>query len=338
VSIEEEMPDFEIQPLDESEFSLWDNFVEESPGGTLFHQTCWVKASGRKFIIYGYFKGGELYAGLPLTYRKRFGFKAASHPALTPYLGVVFKKQETRYVNRLSQEKEMSRELARRLKEDFHFVSFNYSPGLTDLQPFLWEGFSAGINYTYIINLENSLEDIWKSMDDRTKNDIRKAEKDGIGVNTSDDFAQTFSLVEKTFTRQDMKVSFKSAAFSYNDSLKTKNLCKSFLAKDKNGNIIAMVYIVWDNKRSYYLLGGYDPGKSHHGASAIAIWEAIKFTKAELGLKEFDFEGSMVPQIEQFFRKFGGRQVPYFTVSWVKPCLNISRFTGKVGGFIVSRL
>ncbi len=332
----------EIRPLAESEFPLWDEFVDESPRGTVFHKTFWLKASGIKFVTYGYFKAGILSAGIPLVYNTRFGIKSAFHPALTPYLGVLFKKQEakyvTKYVTRISQEKEMGQEIARRLKNDFHSVYFQFPPGSTDLQPFLWEGFSAGVRYTYIINLDNSLEDIWKSMGEKMRNHIRKAEKDNISIVPSDDFAQAFTLFEKTLARQNRRPQSKSAAFSYNEALRQRNQCKSFLAKDNNGNAIATAYIVWDNKRSYYLVGGYDSEKSHHGALALALWEAIKFTKEELGLREFDFEGSMVPQIEQFFRKFGGEQTPYYTVSWNRSYLEVPLLVRQRGATIFARL
>jgi hypothetical protein len=36
------------------------------------------------------------------------------------------------------------------------------------------------------------------------------------------------------------------------------------------------------------------------------MWETIKFTKEELGLNQFDFEGSMMQPVELFFRKVGG--------------------------------
>lgn len=332
------MPNFEIRPLNEDELSLWDDFVGESPQGALFHKSFWLKASGRKFVIYGYFKGGELYAGIPLVCSAKLGIKLASHPPLTPYLGVLFKRQDTKYVSRISQEKEMSQEIARRLKGQFHLVNFQFPPGSVDLQPFIWEGFVAGIRYTYIIDLNDSLESVWKGMEDKRRNDIRRAEKDGIGVVPSDDFEQTLNLVGETFTRQGITASFKSAALNYNEVLTQRNQCKSFLAKDKDGNSIAAVYIVWDNKSGYYLLGGYHSQKSHHGASALAMWEAIKFAKEELGLGAFDFEGSMVPHVELFFRKFGGEQTPYYTVSWVKPYLNLPRFASRVGDFILSRL
>ena len=51
-------------------------------------------------------------------------------------------------------------------------------------------------------------------------------------------------------------------------------------------------------------------------AMSLAIWEAIKFTKEVLGLSEFDFCGSMLPGVEHFFRKFGGKLTPFFEISW----------------------
>ena len=98
------------------------------------------------------------------------------------------------------------------------------------------------------------------------------------------------------------------------------------------GKAIAVVYIVWDEKRSYYILGGYDVEESHHGASAIAMWEAIKFTKEELGLNQFDFEGSMMQPVELFFRKFGGKLTPYYTVSWSKPSVKLLRKVRSIIG------
>nr|HPR68216.1 methicillin resistance protein [Kiritimatiellia bacterium] len=46
----------------------------------------------------------------------------------------------------------------------------------------------------------------------------------------------------------------------------------------------------------------------------LAVWEAIRHAK-EAGLETFDFEGSVIPPIERFFRGFGGRLTPYYTVN-----------------------
>jgi len=330
--------DSNVRKLDAKEYEEWDTFVAKSLQGTLFHESCWLKASSKELRIYGYFKGGELFAGLPLVCSvSRLGVKSASHPFLTPYLGIVFRESGAKYVRRISDEKKMSRAIASRIKEDFDSVYFQFTPFSTDLQPFIWEGFASAVRYTYLLQLDD-LENVCKGMDARRRNDITRAEKDGIYVERSRDFERTFALVEKSYERQKKEATWKSTAFKYNEVLSEKGQCNSFLARNKKGKAIAAVYIVWDEKRSYYLLGGYDVEEHHHGAGALAMWEAIKFTKQELGLNEFDFEGSMAQHIEQFFRKFGGKLTPYYSVNWMKPSLKVASYTRRLIGAGVRKL
>ena len=42
-----------------------------------------------------------------------------------------------------------------------------------------------------------------------------------------------------------------------------------------------------------------------------------------LGLNQYDFEGSMLEPVEQFFRKFGGTLTPYYSVSWIAPSVKL---------------
>ena len=58
---------------------------------------------------------------------------------------------------------------------------------------------------------------------------------------------------------------------------------------------------------------GYDNTKVHNGVGPLAMWVAILKAK-EMGLQVFDFEGSIVPPIERYFRGFGGKLTPIFSV------------------------
>ena len=49
------------------------------------------------------------------------------------------------------------------------------------------------------------------------------------------------------------------------------------------------------------------------------MWHTIKFTAINLKLPEFDFEGSMIPAVEQFYRKFGATLTPTYTVLYRRP-------------------
>ena len=127
------MSNLKIRPIDKAEFSLWDNFVSQSPQGSIFHTSYWLSASRQKFKIYGCLKNENLVGGFPITYKSKFGFKQAGHPPLTPYLGVVFQKNDGKYVNRISEEKKISEAIAKEIKKDFDGVTFNFSPFFTDL-------------------------------------------------------------------------------------------------------------------------------------------------------------------------------------------------------------
>ncbi len=88
--------------------------------------------------------------------------------------------------------------------------------------------------------------------------------------------------------------------------------------------------IVWDDRRAYYLVGGYDDAADSANATALAMWSAVRFTSEVLHLPVFDFEGSMVPAVERFFRKFGGALLPTYTVSWTRPVSTPTRIARRV--------
>lgn len=131
------------------------------------------------------------------------------------------------------------------------------------------------------------------------RNDINKALRDGLIAKHYDNLEIVKSLVLKTFLRQNKKTNqyyLNKVLFEFAN----KDNSFSFVSF-QNNKPIAVVFCVYDKSTAYYLLGGYDSKNSHHGAGALAMREAIKFAK-KLGIKYFDFEGSMLPQIERYFR------------------------------------
>lgn len=310
------MADYKIKKLDTAEYQNWDQFVDESKEGSLFHKSFWLDASGLNFDIIGCYTGNELRAGGVFPEKQKFGISVVSNPVLTPYTGVIFEQRRGKRVTALSNEKRMSEKIIKYAKEKYSNIKINLSPNYKDLQPFIWNGFESKVRYTYLMDLSN-LDEIWNQMDSGScRNSIKRAKKDGLKVKITDDFETMLNLVEMTFNRQDMTIDhFKDTAWKYFKVLKRKKLSKSFICYDNHDRPIGGVFIVWDNSTSYYLLGGYDPEHGHHGASTLAMWEAIQYSSEELGLNQFDFEGSMIRSVENFFRKFGGVLTPYYHVS-----------------------
>ena len=88
------------------------------------------------------------------------------------------------------------------------------------------------------------------------------------------------------------------------------------MAKDDNDKVHACLLWIHDANSAYYLIGGADQEHKNSGAMSLLMWNAIKDSKSvsleqEKKLKQFNFEGSMIPAIEKYLRGFGGVLTPY---------------------------
>ena len=72
------------------------------------------------------------------------------------------------------------------------------------------------------------------------------------------------------------------------------------------------MYLVWDERFVYLLMGGANPKKSSLACYTSLIWEAVELAAGQG--KTFDFEGSMAQNIENSFSQFGTEQISYFNI------------------------
>lgn len=285
--------------------------------GSIFNTIEWTNIFGNSVSRYGiYNKGNELIGGF-ITYKeKRFGLSFYRNPPFTQTIGP-FLKIEARNPVRVMDTWKKALTLMIGLIEELNYSIFSITlnKNIIDMQPFFWRKFKVIPVCTYILCLNISLENIWEKMSSERRKSINKALKDELSVKKITDYEIISSLVIKTFTRQRKAVN----EFYLNKILfEFANNKNSFaFATFNNYDPIACSFCVYDRDTAYYILGGYDCENRHHGAGALSMWEAIKYAKF-LELKKFDFEGSMVPQIERYFRGFGGQLTPYYCVNKAK--------------------
>lgn len=185
--------------------------------------------------------------------------------------------------------------------------------GFNDLQPFIWKKYSVGVKYSYLLNLTLTEEQLLANMSAERRKNIKKAINDGLLVNQEIDLGVFKNLIVNTFERQKIKIDYLLLDRLLTQFFNSDN-ANALVTYDKRGNAISANLTVFNNNRAYYLFGGYDQENKHEGAGALAMWEAIKIAKTK-GIKTFDFEGSMIPQVEKFFRGFGGELTPYYKVN-----------------------
>lgn len=290
--------------------------------GTIFNTLSWLKLFEDSVQIYGiYDKGNNLTGGFSVYKEKKLGFTIYRNSPFTPTMGPFLKVNAKNPVVIMDTWKRVLSLMADFIETlPYSVISVSLNKNIIDTQPFIWKKFKVIPGYTYLLDLTKSIEDIQKGMSAERRNDMNKGARDGLMVKQINDFEVVNSLVIKTFSRQEKKTNeyyLNKILFNFAD-----NTNSFAYATFRDDSPIATSFCVYDRDTAYYLLGGYDSENKHHGAGALAVWEAVKHAK-ELGLKYFDFEGSMVPQIERYFRGFGGKLTPCYRINKAKLPLEI---------------
>lgn len=255
-------------------------------------------------------------ASMPYYITKSKGFTKIDMPLLTQTMGVYIKyPQNQSYYKKLSFEKQLIEELLKQIpKIDAYKQRFSYQ--FTNWLPFYWKGYKQTTRYSYCIeDLSKYNDDTFKSIFTSSyRNKLKKAEKI-LDIRKGLDIETFFTLNKKTFNRQGIDVPYSLEFLKNHDKHILENESREiFYAIDKESRIHSALYLTWDSNSSYVHLVGEDPNLRNSGAGILLVKEAILYTTQFLKLDVFDFEGSMLENVEQVRRSFGAKQKPYFEI------------------------
>lgn len=257
-------------------------------------------------------KNGEVTGVLPFVFRKKWGLTFFDQPPLTPYGGVWIKYPEgQKYATRLSYEKEIYTSLLDKLPR-FHSYVQKFYPGFTNWLPWYWKGYKQTTAYTYIIEDLTDHPRIFSDFKENIRREIRKAEKN-ITIHNAVNGEQLYTHKVKTYKASGQFLNIPLEYVNKIIDFASRNKCGELLeARDEHNLVHASALFVWDSKTTYYLFGASDPENKNSGAMSLLMWEAIK--RSSHHSVQFNFEGSMIEEVERFFRGFGAKQVPYFII------------------------
>ena len=276
---------------------------------TLFEQPWWLEAvAPGRWGACEVEQNGAVEARLPYVAHRRRGLVFITRPPFTAALGPWLRQPEARDV---SGRRELIVELIGQLPP-YDYLEQSLSPVLTDWLPFYWSGFDARVHYTSRLERLDDPELLDAGLTTAARRSLRKARsllavRDDLGVET------LYGLVETTFKRQGLPAPWSPTQVARLDRACAEHGARHMLfAVDGAGAVQAGAYFVFDEGLTYYLFGGATEEGRAARAQSLLMREGIRF--AGTVSRGFDFEGSMIEPIERFFRTFGPRQVPYFTI------------------------
>lgn len=193
-----------------------------------------------------------------------------------------------------------------RYEQQYHYNFKNYLP-------FFWRQYKEIIKYTYVIEDTSDMESVRQGYSSKLKNVLRKAEK-YLHIEEETDIEEFYSINKMSFERQGIEIPYSFEYFKkiYNACME-RDSGKLLCARDSERNTHSVAMLVWDKMSVYYLLNGTNPDlKQFQGNNLLIDYSIMEAHKR--GLK-FDFEGSVIKNVNHAFREFGGEPKPYFRIT-----------------------
>lgn len=294
----------------------WDDFIHHSSQGCLYVQYWYMELVSPEWqaVIVSDEKGWV--AVMPLNMLRKKGFTFSVQPILSQYWGIYYNADDFGgNYEKYSFIRSLTTEILKVLPRSDYF-QYSFAPEWEYALPFYWKNYSLHFRYTYWLELCPQEEVLWKKMDSPLQRQIKKALKSELRVEKSNDTGILISLLSKNVSggKDLIGTSNKKEVLEILKKIAEKLIEKQcgflYITKDTQQNILSAGLYGYYQKKCIYLAGALEPESANSGAMALMMWTAVR-ESANQHYSVFDFEGSMIENVERFFRKFGAYPVVY---------------------------
>jgi len=296
---------YELEPLSALEIAQWDNLIAPYPCRELFHREAWLQylamsrgVSIRRWAIrdkgrtIGYFpagvfkKGPYLILGSPL--------RGWGSGVMGPVVGDGFDPE--RFLGALDdlagRERIAMLEIESSVLCDEHMQRFDYD-------------FSS--NQTYIVELTpEDPELMWRRIQPSTRNVIRRAPKNGLTVEDSDDpdivreLYDGWTEIAARRSNRPPPYDFRTVKLMF-EHLKPRDMLFALRVRNSEGIPVATGFFPHDDRTAYFSLTGNHKAYFKLNPNDVLQWTLMSMAAAR-GIRKYDMYG-----FGHFKSKFGGQ-------------------------------
>lgn len=276
-------------------------------------------------VILSYNKDKTIRGSFTLYQKKRWGLKYITQPRFCQNTGLwINYPPNIGYEKKLAFEKEVCNDLIDQLEEyakkhRIAFAQFSLDPRYTNWLPFYWRGFKQQTHYTYRIDdlQKKTEEEITQAFDRSKKKQIRKAHKEDYKIVKDVSLKDFYKSHRKSLKERNDTISYEYKLLErMYSSTNHHNSGKILSINNNKGEILSAGFFIYDSMSSYYLISSINEEYKSDGFSTILVKECI-FETRNINIDSYDFEGSMIENVENSFRKFGATQIPYSSLNTI---------------------
>lgn len=309
----------------------WNTFVAESPNGTIFSNSDYLKATGVEYDAYYCFKRNELRAGFIVV--KDAALNNAVLDDFVIYNGIMYNKPTNKQNNsmQLSEQFKIQAFIAEEITKIYESINISLHSSIVDIRAFLWFNYGnelpkyiPNIRYTSYIDIKDfktakKLDEIscYNNASSSRRQQIRYYQSKNYQTHCATDSNLFVEFYKKTMLRQGIAVNDGKLVRMQEliCSILDNNFAKIYASYDDKNELGSMAVFVWDSKRAYYLFGANDPDKRDTHCGTAVIWDAF-LDLSNNGIDVVDLEGVNSPLRGWFKLSFGGNIVPYYEFSY----------------------
>jgi peptidoglycan pentaglycine glycine transferase (the first glycine) len=268
--------------------SEWDCFLEKYPNAHILQTRLWgeFKASfgWKPVYIQSSSSGGQLlFREIP------FGFSLGYIPKGP--IGPVHKELMDEIIDQCNVEKA----IGLYLEPDCWEAEFD--PQLLLNLQFNQSRISIQPRRTIIVSLEGSEDNLLERMKQKTRYNIRLAQKKGVIVEPSLDIEIFIQLMNQTSRRDQFSIHDPNYYRLVFKEFSGNNKCELLIAKFNNKPIAALM-VFFHGKRAWYFYGASSDEERNKMPAYLLQWEAMKYASRQ-GCTEYDLWG--VPDNDEVF-------------------------------------
>lgn len=288
---------------------IWDAFIASSPqaapyGCSWYLDVVWP---GWKAIVV--IEKDQILAALPFSISKKHGINYVFNPKFSQYVGIFFGAIEKKNATlTFALKKRLVKAIVEALPSEIKVFNIKFAPEFDYPLPFHWAGYELHTRFSYWLDNQTDKLSLFKKFEERTRTYINKAVKSGLVVSSIPDIDAIVALANERNSYPLEEALLKKLW----TALRQQKKGIALEVRDATGRLHAgLIYQQFQHK-IIHLFSAFDVELGNQGGMSLAIWKSIE--TAGLEVKIIDFEGSMLEPVENFFRGFGTRPVPYLEI------------------------
>jgi hypothetical protein len=329
MKVKKDMDTLEVRTLKSDEYPLWDDLVEVSPHGTIFHASPWLVTAGHeagfKTELLGAFYRNHLVGGCAIHSYRVAGFftTVKSTMPLTPYGGIIMQPHESTKIREREKDEWM---IIQSLLSGIQgkrpgFISLTMSPQVIDVRPYIWQGWEDIIRYCYIFPISGTT--LEQHISKNARRSIKKAEKSGIVVKQKWDKDTYWDLALNTYRKQGLRPPFsQKLLFSLIEKIQDAQWGDMWIAETASGEAASAEILIWDHHMAYRLSAASHENYNDTGSTSLLLFEIMTYLQKK-GVGKYNMMAANTPHLAQFIASFNPELVPYYSVQKARGILKI---------------